>query len=276
MPRRRDSKVVHMGVSIKVGYEREDRLDRARRIEWLDIERISESSALILGAGALGNELAKDLALSGLSEMTIVDFDVVERSNLARCAFFTDMDALKGERKATCLSRAVSQLTPGLKATPIVSRVEDLPDKLFREHDLVFGCLDNFGARVHANSHSCASGRPYIDGGMHGMVGRVFVSRPPDGACMECASNITHSKIAALRYSCTGSAVSFFVPPVPAEITTTSIVAALCAREGLRVLSPKAPPLEGQMIYYDGSRNSMEVLEVDRDDKCPNHAGRKS
>jgi len=263
-----------MGGKVKIGYEREDRLDRAKRVEWLDVDKISESSVLILGAGALGNELAKNLALSGISEMTIVDFDIVERSNLARCVFFTEMDALNGEKKASCLSRAVSSLAPGMKATPIVSRVEDLPIGLFSEHDLIFGCLDNFNARIHANAHSCASGTPYIDGGMHGMIGRTFVSRPPKGACLECASNITHSKIAALRYSCTGSSVSFFVPPVPAEITTTSIVAAICAREGLRILSPKAPPLDGQMIYYDGSRNSMEVLEVDLDEKCPNHASK--
>jgi len=265
-----------MDSHIKVGYEKSDRLDRARRVEWLDVDRLSASSALILGAGALGNEVAKNLALSGISEMTIVDFDVVERSNLARCVFFTEMDALQGVEKALCLSRAISSLTPGTKATPVVSRVEDLSEGMFSEHDLVFGCLDNFNARVHANAHSRSSGVPYVDGGMHGMVGRVFVSRPPDGPCLECTSNITHSKIAALRYSCTGSSVSFFVPPTPAEITTTSIVAALAVREGLRALSPLAPPLDGQFIYYDGSRGSLEVMEVEVDERCPNHSQEKA
>jgi molybdopterin/thiamine biosynthesis adenylyltransferase len=265
-----------MNGKVKVGYENEDRLDRAKRVEWLDIERISKSSALLIGAGALGNEVAKNLALSGVTELTIVDFDVVERSNLARCVFFTEMDALKGRGKAECLSAAVSSLVPGVRAKPIASRIEELDAGLFGGHDMVFGCLDNFNARIHANAHSRSRGIPYIDGGMQGMIGRVFVSRPPDGPCLECASNITHSKIAALRYSCTGSSVSFFVPPVPAEITTTSIVAALAVREGLRILSPKAPPLDGQMIYYDGSRNSMEILEVDVDGKCPNHSGAKT
>lgn len=265
-----------MGDLVRIGFEKSDRLDRARRIEWLDVEKISNSSALILGAGALGNEVAKNLALSGLMELTIVDFDIVERSNLARCAFFTELDALKGEEKADCLARAIASLSPGLKATPVVCRVEDLPSGHFKNHDLVFGCLDNFNARIHANAHSCANDTPYIDGGMQGTIGRVFVSRPPDGPCIECASNITHSRIAALRYSCTGSSVSFFMPPVPAEITTTSIVAALSVREGLRILSPKAPPLGGQMIYYDGLRNSMELLEVDVDANCPNHPSAKS
>jgi molybdopterin/thiamine biosynthesis adenylyltransferase len=265
-----------MQSQIKVGFQREDRLDRAKRIEWLDAERISGSSALILGAGALGNEVAKNLALSGFKKLTIVDFDIVERSNLARCVFFTEMDALQGMSKADCLARAVAALIPGLEATPLSKRVEDLPIGVFKEHDLVFGCLDNFNARIHANAHSRAAVRPYLDGGMQGTIGKVFVSNPPGGPCIECASNITHSRIAALRYSCTGSSVSFFMPPVPAEITTTSIIAAIAVREGLRLLSPKAPPLEGQMIYYDGMKNSMDLMEVDVDPNCPNHAASRA
>ena len=265
-----------MQSQIKVGFQREDRLDRAKRIEWLDADRISASSALILGAGALGNEVAKNLALSGFKKLTIVDFDIVERSNLARCVFFTEMDALQRAGKAECLARAVASLAPGLEALPICRRVEDLPTELFGGHDLVFGCLDNFNARIHANAHSRAAGKPYLDGGMQGTIGRVFVSNPPNGPCLECASNITHSRIAALRFSCTGSSVSFFMPPVPAEITTTSIIAAIAVREGLRLLSPKAPPLEGQIIYYDGLKNSMDLMEVDADPNCPNHGASRA
>ncbi|MDD1770399.1 MAG: ThiF family adenylyltransferase, partial [Methanomassiliicoccales archaeon] len=187
------------------------------------------------------------------------------------CVFFTEMDALQRKGKADRLENAVAALVPNLKATPIAKRVEDVPPDTFREHDLIFGCLDNFNARLHANSHARLAGKPYIDTGMQGTIGKIFVSIPPSGACVECASNITHSRIAALRYSCTGSSVSFFTPPVPAEITTTSVVAALAVREGLRLLSPKIAPLEGQMIYYDGLRSSVELLEVDVDPNCPNH-----
>jgi molybdopterin-synthase adenylyltransferase len=256
---------------VKVGFQREDRLDRAKRIEWFDAEIISKSSIAVIGAGAIGNEVAKNLALSGFKKLTIVDFDIVERSNLARCVFFTEMDALQRVGKAECLARAISSLAPGLEAKPISKRVEDLPREFFERHDLIFGCLDNFNARIHVNAHSRAVAKPYIDSGMQGTIGKVFVSDPPDGPCLECASNITHSRIAALRYSCTGASVSFFMPPVPAEITTTSIIAAIAVREGLRLLSPKAPPLDGQMIYYDGLKNSMDLMEVDVDQNCPNH-----
>jgi molybdopterin/thiamine biosynthesis adenylyltransferase len=261
----------NMQTAIKIGFDRDDRLDRAKRVEWLDVGRVSSSAAIVIGAGALGNEVAKNLALSGIRKLTIVDFDTVERSNLARCVFFTEMDALRRVGKAECLSRAVSSLAPGLEVVPIAGRVENLQTEALKEHDLIFGCLDNFNARIHVNAYSRATGKPYIDSGMQGTIGKIFVSNPPAGPCLECISNITHSRIAALRYSCTGSSVSFFMPPTPAEITTTSIIGALAAREGLRLLSPKAPPLEGQLIYYDGLRNSLELMEVDVDSKCPNH-----
>ncbi|MEM2838619.1 MAG: ThiF family adenylyltransferase [Thermoplasmata archaeon] len=261
-----------MSGALKIGYEKDDRLDRSKRIEWLDMDRVSESSALVLGAGALGNEVVKNLVLSGLRELAIVDFDRVERSNLSRCVFFSEMDALQGAHKAEALARAAMALVPGVFIKPIVGRVENLTTEDFEKHDLVFGCLDNFNARLHANSYSRSAGVPYIDGGMQGTIGKVFVSLP-DGPCLECASNITHSRIAALRYSCTGRDVSFFMPPVPAEITTTSIVSALAVREGLRFLSKSAERLDGQMIYYDGEKNVCEVLWIDIDPRCPNHSG---
>jgi len=259
-----------MAETVKIGYEKEDRLDRSRRIDWLDVETISDSSALVLGAGALGNEVVKNLVLSGFRELAVVDFDKVERSNLSRCVFFSELDALQGKMKAECLATAAMALTPGTKIEAKVGRVEDMNSNDFKKHDLVFGCLDNFNARLHANSHSRATRVPYIDGGMQGTIGKVFISLP-EGPCLECASNITHSRIATLRYSCTGSSFTFFLPPLPAEITTTSIISALAVREGLRLLSPKAEKLEGQMIYYDGLKNIVEVLEVDIDHQCPNH-----
>lgn len=260
-----------MPQALRIGYEKEDRLDRSRRIEWLDVDRILASSVLVIGAGALGNEVMKNLVLSGFKEIVVVDFDRVERSNLSRCVFFSEMDALRGVPKAEALAKAAMALVPGVLIEPIVGRVESLTAEDFGKHDLVFGCLDNFNARLHANSHSRVAGVPYIDGGMKGTTGKIFVSLP-DGPCLECASNITHSKIAAMRYSCTGRDVSFFLPPVPAEITTTSIVSGLAVREGIRVLSRNAEKLQGQMIYYDGIKNAFELLEIDIDPQCPNHA----
>jgi len=256
---------------LKPGFEKEDRLDRARRIEWMDIDRISQSSALLLGAGALGNELGKNLALSGFKSITVVDFDHVERSNLSRCLLFTEEDARSGALKAETLAKKLSSISEEMTVSFKNLHVKELPREEFSRHDLIFGCLDNVNARLHANAFSYAEGKPYIDGGMQGLLGRIFVSKPPDGPCLECATNSSHSKIAAIRFSCTGSNVNMFTPPVPAEITTTSIVSAIAAREGIRLLSEKAPALDGQMIFYDGLNNSLELMELEIDSSCSNH-----
>lgn len=260
-----------MQETVRAGYQKEDRLDRARRVDWLDVDRIARSTALLVGAGALGNEVAKNLALSGFAGVTIVDSDSVEMSNLSRCVFFNEEDARKARAKSEALAEAVRGLSPEISVRFHLCRIEELPQDMFEQHDIVFGCLDNVNARMHVNSHSRLAGRPYIDGSMRGTLGRVFVSLPPNGPCLECASNASHSKIASLRFSCTGSETAVFVPPVPAEITTTSIVSALTVREALRLLSEEAPPLEGQMIFYDGLRNSLELMEVEVDPGCPNH-----
>ncbi|HDP96189.1 MAG TPA: ThiF family adenylyltransferase [Euryarchaeota archaeon] len=256
---------------VRAGYQDEDRLDRSRRIEWLDLDRICGSTAVLVGAGALGNEVAKNLALSGFAGITIVDSDTIEMSNLSRCAFFSEEDAYRKRAKSEALAEAVQHLHPTMSVDFKKCRIEELPSDFFQQHDIIFGCLDNINARLHVNSHSRLAGKPYIDGSMRGTLGRVFVSLPPDGPCLECAANSSHSKIAALRFSCTGSETAVFVPPVPAEITTTSVISALTVREGLRLLSKEAVPLDGQMIYYDGLRNTLELMEVDVDPGCPNH-----
>ena len=71
----------------------QDRLERSKRIAWLDMDQIARTKCLVVGAGALGNEVVKDLVLSGFRHIELVDMDHVVRSNLNRCVFFREGDA---------------------------------------------------------------------------------------------------------------------------------------------------------------------------------------
>ncbi len=260
--------------TVRVGSADDDRYDRSKRLGWFDLDRVSGARVLLVGAGALGNEVAKDLALSGFRKVTIVDMDHVVGSNLSRCLFFSQADAAKRRAKAEAVAEGMLRLNRDCRPEPIVGRVEEMPPELIRRFDIVLGCLDSIDARLYVNALAYPARKVYIDGGMEGMVGKVMVSKPPDGACLQCGMNRTHGKIASLRFSCTGKDVVFHEPRLAAEITTTSVVSAVMVREALKVVSGHPEMLLDNAFYYDGQRNVSEELEIDLDPGCPLHAGR--
>lgn len=256
------------------GASDQDVYERSRRIDWLDLDAVFRSRVLIVGAGALGNEVGKCLALSGFRRVTVVDMDHVVGSNLNRCMFFTREHAEAKSMKAEVVARGIERLSPETRARAVVGRLEDLPSEFYAGFDVVLGCLDNIAARVHANSHSYSAGKVYIDGGMDGFVGKVMVCLPPDGPCVQCGMNRTHSRVADMRFSCTGEGIVFHEPRLAAEITTTSVISAVMVRECLKVVSGSRDRCLRNTFYYDGQRNVTEEMEVPLDPRCPNHVPR--
>jgi molybdopterin/thiamine biosynthesis adenylyltransferase len=257
--------------ALKADYLDEDKHERSKRIGWLDFDKLKKSKVLVVGAGAIGNEVLKDLVLSGFRTITIVDMDHVVRSNLNRCVFFSNEDADRGRMKAEVVAEKLKVLEPEANVTHHVAKIQDLGEDFIPSHDIVLGCLDNLEARLHLNAHCCHHGIPYLDGGMLGFVGKVQVVIPPDTPCLECNLNKTHVKIMQLRFSCTGKDVTFFEPKLAAEITTTSIVSAIQVRETIKVISGKHDEVIRNLFYYDGIRNVSDILEVQKNPNCPHH-----
>lgn len=263
-----------MSVPIKPGAIDGDRFDRSRRVSWLDMEAISKTRVLVVGAGALGNEVTKDLVLSGFRKLTIVDMDHVVGSNLNRCLFFSEEHAARRTNKAEAVAKGAKILSRDSEPSAIVGRIEEVDAVLFKDCDIVLGCLDNIAARLHVNSRSYSAGRAYIDGGMAGLVGKVMISNPPEGACLQCGMNRSHAKVASMRYSCTGKDVVFHEPRVAAEITTTSVISAVMVREAIKIASGRKDLLLSNSFYYDGQRNVSEEIEVPLDPECAVHSRR--
>ncbi|MGI5964283.1 MAG: ThiF family adenylyltransferase [Candidatus Methanomethylophilaceae archaeon] len=249
---------------MKTGERDSDRFDRMKRIEWIDIDRIADSRILVVGAGALGNEAVKCSVLAGFRDITVVDTDNIVKSNLSRCVFFREEDA-GGPMKCDILAERANELSPDADVKGIVSDVRELKSWDF---DLILGCLDNISARLHVNSHAKYYGIPYIDGATDGMSGKV--QTVADGPCLQCAMNSTHSKIAELRFSCTGNS-HMFVPHTAAEITTTSIIAALQVREAEKIISGREELCVRGITYYNGEKGTLDTVSLDIDPDCPNH-----
>lgn len=249
----------------------DDRFDRSRRIDWLDVDAVFRARVLMVGAGALGNEVGKNLMLSGFRRITVVDMDRVVGSNLNRCLFFSRGDSERRRYKAEALVEGMERIGEEVEAEAVTQPVERVPPEIFGRHDIVFGCLDNIVARMHVNSHSYNAGVPYIDGGMAGLIGKVAIVRPPEGPCLQCGMNRSHARVAGIRFSCTGADVVFHEPRLAAEITTTSVISAVMVREALKLISGREDLLLSNTFYYDGGRNISEELEISVDPSCPVH-----
>src|SRR4051794_1656562 len=121
--------------------DEDDRYTRLRLIPWWRQERLAASKVLVVGAGALGNEAIKNLALLGVGTVYVIDLDTVESSNLSRSVLFRQHDG--GRPKALVAAERSRELNPELTVIPIYRDViSDVGLGLFADVDLVIGCLD--------------------------------------------------------------------------------------------------------------------------------------
>ena len=142
---------------------------------------------LVVGAGALGNEVIKNLALLGLGTIYLIDLDVVEPSNLSRSVLFREQDGGQSQGRWSPRGGPASSTprSPSSPSTATSSPISGLG--LFADVDLVIGCLDNREARLWVNRQCWKTGTPWIDAGIQEIQGVVKVFVPPDSACYECA-----------------------------------------------------------------------------------------
>src|SRR5689334_9636107 len=177
------------------GTSGDGRFDRFKLIAWWDQQRLARARVLVIGAGALGNEIIKNLALLGIGNLLIADMDRVENSNLSRSVLYREQD--NGALKATTAALAAKEIYPDVKAHAFNGNiVHDLGLGAFRWADVVLGGLDNREARLAINRNCWKVNRPFIDGAIESIDGsaRVFV---PDGPCYECTMNQQDWKLLA-------------------------------------------------------------------------------
>ncbi|MEM0375965.1 MAG: ThiF family adenylyltransferase [Nitrososphaerota archaeon] len=169
---------------MSAGSELSERYDRQMRISGWNQDLVSGASVLIAGVGALGCEVAKNLALSGVGRIVLVDRDVVELSNLNRQMLFDESDI--GRKKAEAGAEKLRAMNPHIRIEAYPSDLRDLPAELFASVDVICSCLDSWGIRRWLNSVAVLNNKPLVDGGIEGMVGNVQVVIPGRTACLEC------------------------------------------------------------------------------------------
>ena len=154
-------------------------------IPWWQQSRIARARVMVVGAGALGNEILKNLALLGIGHIFIIDFDDIEASNLTRSVLYREEDI--GSHKVEVAAKRVKEINPDVKVAFLHGDVTtDIGLGLIRSMDVVIGAVDNFAARIFINRASFKTGTPWINGGIIELVGEAHVYLPGKGACFEC------------------------------------------------------------------------------------------
>ncbi|MBI5958706.1 MAG: ThiF family adenylyltransferase, partial [Chloroflexi bacterium] len=141
----------------------QDRYARLRLMQGYNQDVIEQARLMVVGAGALGNEVLKNLALLGVGYIYLVDFDTIEISNLTRSVLFRQSDM--GRAKVEVAAERVRQINPDVNIIALKGDIAyDVGAGIFRQMDVVLGCLDNRGARMALNRTCWHVRRPWIDG----------------------------------------------------------------------------------------------------------------
>jgi molybdopterin/thiamine biosynthesis adenylyltransferase len=249
----------------------EGRYDRQQLLTWWDQPRLAAANVLVVGGGALGNEQLKNLALLGVGHLTVVDFDVVSRSNLARCVLFRETD--EGAPKAQVVAAAAAALNPNVTVSGLNADVRTLGLGMLSGFDVVLGGLDNREARLWVNAACRKLGIPWIDGAIEGLRGvvRTFL---PDGACYECTLGEADRAILARRQSCALlSTADMLEGKVPTTATTSSVIAAVQVQEAVKMLTGRSDllALRGQGMFFVGDTLESYVVDFGQDEFCLAH-----
>ncbi|RPI93139.1 MAG: ThiF family adenylyltransferase [Chloroflexi bacterium] len=253
---------------IVIGDPEQDRYARLRLMDGYRQDVIERVRIMGGGAGALGNEVLKNLALLGAGHLFVVDFDTIEISNLTRSILYRADD--RGRSKAEVAAERVRQINPDVKAIPWKGNIaHEVGLGVFRQMDIVFGCLDNREARLAVNRACWRVGVPWIDGALNVADGsvRVFIPRS-GGACYECLMTKQDYALLQIRYACPPATLMEGV-----AITTpmsASIIGAMQVQEAVKLLHG-IPVDGGQGVYYSAETLRTTHVAYPRRADCPAH-----
>jgi adenylyltransferase/sulfurtransferase len=249
---------------------REDRYSRLRLIPWWDQKKIRDANILVIGAGALGNEILKNFALLGFRNIVIVDLDRIEESNLSRTVLFRGEDV--GRYKADVAARGISAMSVEVRPRAIVGNVmQDCGLGLFAWSDVILAGLDNREARLWINRCAWKTNRPWIDGAIEGINGVARVFLPGTPPCYECTLGETDWQILEKRMSCNllthQPAIEGKVPTTP---TISSIIAGIQVQEAVKLLHA-IPTLSGQGFVFEGLHHTSYRVDYTENQDCMSH-----
>ena len=236
--------------------------------------QVSAAHVMVVGCGALGNEVLKNLVLMGVTHIVAVDFDIVEMGNLTRSVLFTRSDAEKKRLKVEVVAERVLDMNPNIDIQTVCGDIAyDVGLGLIRQMDVVIGCVDSRWARFCINRLCMRAGIPWVDGGIDGLEGTVRVFAPGKN-CYACNLGPEGLKDLARRMPCSGIIRRQEQKgSAPTTSIIASIIGAIEVQEVLKLIQKDfGTSLCGKMLYYDGEHTTVRIASYQAyDDECPEH-----
>ncbi len=229
----------------------------------IDGASLRDKHVLVVGAGALGNFAGIGLALAGVGQIEILDFDSVETTNLNRQLLFYDSI---GDEKSKALARKLKAINPKIRIRGLTGKLDESYASQFRSRenrpDLIFDCVDNFGTRAIVNYFAVRYGIPLVSGGTSPSSGQVVAYQPGKSACLDCKLSVDK----ALGKERTSHHCIHAVQP--SVIMTNEVVGGLMVAEARSLLAPNSyGPHIRKMLKYD-STNPVRAGLVGGDNPC--------
>jgi len=220
-------------------------------------KRLKNARVLCVGAGGLGSPALLYLAAAGVGTLGIVDFDVVDESNLQRQVIHGQSDI--GRSKAESARDSIVEINPYVNVIVHQERLDsDNAMQIFADYDLIVDGTDNFATRYLVNDACVLLGKPYVWGSIYRFDGQASVFWAEYGPCYRCL---------------------YPEPPPPGMVPSCAeggVLGVLCAsigsiqvNEAIKLITGIGEPLAGRLMIYDALEMTYRSVKVRKDPECP-------
>src|SRR5512132_2042921 len=220
-------------------------------------QKLKAARVLCIGAGGLGSPLALYLAAAGVGTLGIVDFDVVDYTNLQRQIIHTTADV--GRPKLDSAAEKLKAINPFLNLKTFNTRLSsDNALELFRDFDIIADGTDNFPTRYLVNDACVILGKPNVYGSIYRFEGQSSVFATEDGPCYRCL--YPEPPPPGLVPSCAEGGVLGVLP---------GLVGTIQATEGIKLLLGIGEPLIGRLLLIDALSMQFRTMKLRKNPDCP-------
>jgi adenylyltransferase/sulfurtransferase len=220
-------------------------------------KRLKNARVLVVGAGGLGSPALLYLAAAGVGTLGVIDFDVVEESNLQRQIIHGQSDI--GRSKAESAAASVAEVNPFVTVVLHQEHLDsDNAMEIFAPYDLIVDGTDNFATRYLVNDACVLLGKPYVWGSIYRFDGQASVFWAEHGPCYRCL---------------------YPEPPPPGMVPSCAeggVLGVLCAsigsiqvNEAIKLITGIGDSLAGRLMIYDALEMSYRTVRVQKDPECP-------